>query len=189
MQCSCGGAVCASDNFCRHCGTALPTSPYVSPPRRPSSKRARLFAGAFIGVVLALFAAGVMSFSIGVRAQPRCEDGDANCRAPPEGSNADLFHHVGRLFTAEEERQRKLNQEDADAGGNGPKEVSIWCPQEPEVKIVDLGEDERNRDECLVLNINAPNVNSRLVLFCNTDQSGGGGGGGGGGAQWEDTTS
>ena len=136
-----------------------------------------------------MFAAGVMSFSIGVRAQPRCEDGDANCRAPPEGSNADLFHHVGRLFTAEEERQRKLNQEDADAGGNGPKEVSIWCPQEPEVKIVDLGEDERNRDECLVLNINAPNVNSRLVLFCNTDQSGGGGGGGGGGAQWEDTTS
>ena len=96
---------------------------------------------------------------------------------------------IGRLFTAEEERQRKLNQEDADAGGNGPKEVSIWCPQEPEVKIVDLGEDERNRDECLVLNINAPNVNSRLVLFCNTGQSGGGGGGGGGGAQWEDTTS
>ena len=138
--------------------------------------------------MLALFAAGVLSLSRVARAQKRCNDADEECRAPPEGSNADLFHHVGRLFTAEQERQRKLNQEDADAGGNGPKEVSIWCPQEPEVKIVDLGEDERNRDECLVLNINAPNVNSRLVLFCNQNGSGGGSGGGDGGGDF-DTTS
>jgi hypothetical protein len=30
-----------------------------------------------------------------------------------------------------------------------------------------LSEDDRDRDECLVLNIAAPDVSSRLVLFCN----------------------
>ena len=48
-----------------------------------------------------------------------------------------------------------------------PRRFLYFCPNDPTIKIVDLSEDERNRDECLVLNIAAPDVSSRLVLFCN----------------------
>ena len=81
--------------------------------------------------------------------------------------NAGLWHRVGELFNREQIRQRKIKHGKADAVENGPKEISIFCPQDPTIKIVELSEDERNRDECLVLNIAAPDVSSRLVLFCN----------------------
>eukprot|EP00946_MAST-07B_sp_MAST-7B-sp1_P004192 g4192.t1 len=82
-------------------------------------------------------------------------------------SNTGLWHRVGELFNREQIRQRKIKHGKADAVENGPKEISIFCPNDPTIKIVDLSEDERNRDECLVLNIAAPDVSSRLVLFCN----------------------
>lgn len=84
-----------------------------------------------------------------------------------EHSNSGLWHRVGELFNREQIRQRKMKHGKADAVENGPKEISIFCPQDPTIKIVDLNEDERNRDECLVLNIAAPDISSRLVLFCN----------------------
>ena len=82
-------------------------------------------------------------------------------------SNTGLWHRVGELFNREQIRQRKIKHGKADAVENGPKEISIFCPNDPTIKIVDLSEDERNRDECLVLNIAAPDVSSRIVLFCN----------------------
>lgn len=39
--------------------------------------------------------------------------------------------------------------EDAILCDNGPKEISIFCPQAPEVKIVDLAQDHRGNNECL----------------------------------------
>ena len=77
---------------------------------------------------------------------------------------------MGELFTREQQRQRKIKHSTADAAENGPKEISIFCPQDPQIRIVDLSEDDRDRDECLVLNIAAPDVSSRLVLFCNAHQ-------------------
>lgn len=32
---------------------------------------------------------------------------------------------------------------------NGPKEISIFCHQAPEVNIVDLASDHRENNECL----------------------------------------
>jgi hypothetical protein len=83
------------------------------------------------------------------------------------GRNGGLWHKVGELFNREQQRQRKIKHDTADAVENGPKEISIFCPQDPQIRIVDLSEDDRDRDECLVLNIAAPDVSSRLVLFCN----------------------
>ena len=84
------------------------------------------------------------------------------------GKNGGLWHRVGELFNREQQRQRKIKHDTADAVENGPKEISIICPQDPQIRIVDLSADDRDRDECLVLNIAAPDVSSRLVLFCNS---------------------
>ena len=83
------------------------------------------------------------------------------------GENANLFQKVGQIFQEEKRRQRQEKHDTADAVENGPKEISLYCPQDPQVRIVDLDESERDRDVCLVLNIAAPDVNSRLVIFCN----------------------
>jgi hypothetical protein len=83
------------------------------------------------------------------------------------GPSAAMWHKVGELFNREQQRQRKIKHDTADEVVNGPKEISIFCPSDPVIKIMDLSEDERDRDECLVLNIAAPEVSSRLVLFCN----------------------
>lgn len=39
--------------------------------------------------------------------------------------------------------------EDAIMCDNGPKEISIFCHQAPEVSIVDLAADHRENNECL----------------------------------------
>lgn len=42
-----------------------------------------------------------------------------------------------------------MSLEDAIRSDNGPKEISIYCHQAPEVKIVDLAQDHRGNNECL----------------------------------------
>lgn len=83
-----------------------------------------------------------------------------------------MFHKVGALFSQEQINMRKRRHSDADAAENGPKEISIYCPVNPQVKIVDLDESERNRDECLVLNLAAPDVSTKLVIFCSAAGAG-----------------
>lgn len=39
--------------------------------------------------------------------------------------------------------------EDAILCDNGPKEISVFCHEAPEVKIVDLSQDHRGNNECL----------------------------------------
>ena len=53
----------------------------------------------------------------------------------------------------------------------GPKEISIFCPQNPQVRIVDLPSNEGDNDECMVLNLSAPDMNSRLVINCHGKRS------------------
>ena len=96
-------------------------------------------------------------------------DDPAACNEKQYGENANLFHKVGKIFNAEKRRQRRENHNTADAVENGPKEISLYCPSDPQVRIVDLDEAERDRDICLVLNIAAPDINSRLVIFCNSE--------------------
>lgn len=45
--------------------------------------------------------------------------------------------------------QEEMSLEDAIRRDNGPKEISIYCHQAPEVKIVDLAQDHRGNNECL----------------------------------------
>lgn len=45
--------------------------------------------------------------------------------------------------------QEKMGMEDAVMCDNGPKEISIFCHQAPEVSIVDLAADHRENNECL----------------------------------------
>ena len=91
------------------------------------------------------------------------------CYAQQYGQNANLFHKVGKIFNEEKQRQRRENHNTADAVENGPKEISMYWPSDPQIRIVDLDDAERDRDICLVLNIAAPEVNSRLVIFCNSE--------------------
>jgi hypothetical protein len=67
--------------------------------------------------------------------------------------------------------QRKINHEDADAEENGPKEISIYCPENPQIRIVDLPDAGRENDECMVLNLSAPDISTRLVVNCNGERS------------------
>jgi len=87
---------------------------------------------------------------------------------PPGGAaqQQDLFDRIDELYQKERDRQRKMSFEDADREENGPKEISIFCPQSPQVRIVDLPAGADNEDECMVLNLSAPDMNSRLVINC-----------------------
>ncbi|CAM9229737.1 unnamed protein product [Discosporangium mesarthrocarpum] len=78
----------------------------------------------------------------------------------------DMIRAIEDLYRAEIKRQERINLEDAVAHDNGPKEISIFCPQAPQVKIVDLAQAARGNNECLVLHINAPELSSKLVLKC-----------------------
>ena len=150
------------DAFCRDCGAPL-ASPPVPSDRRASRRSGcslvpRPGRGLFVlGLVLVAYCSQQLAAS-----HNHGQGDDHN-----HESNTGLWHRVGELFNREQIRQRKIKHGKADAVENGPKEISIFCPNDPTIKIVDLSEDERNRDECLVLNIAAPDVSSRLVLFCN----------------------
>ena len=186
--CSVCGSACIhpSDNFCRNCGDPQNHGTQAANGRRSKlgsrqlaprrEGNATLFlrlnfilqSVAGISVILVLAASvGLASHGVG-----ECSEGGEDCTAE-YGPNVGLWHKVGELFSREQARQRKLHHETADSVENGPKEISIFCPQDPKIRISDLDEDERNRDECLVLNIAAPQVSSRLVLFCHAHKMAG----------------
>ncbi|CAN0310378.1 unnamed protein product [Pylaiella littoralis] len=77
-----------------------------------------------------------------------------------------MIKAIAELYKEEMRRQEEISMEDAVLCDNGPKEISIFCHEAPEVKIVDLAQDHRGNNECLILNINAPDVSSQLVLKC-----------------------
>jgi hypothetical protein len=148
MQCS--ENINRTDNFCRHCGV-------VNQSNQSNAKVATTVCGRGSIVWWTLFTLLLCTTIV-------------SGGASDYGKNGGLWHRVGELFTREQQRQRKIKHSTADAAENGPKEISIFCPQDPQIRIVDLSEDDRDRDECLVLNIAAPDVSSRLVLFCNAHQ-------------------
>ena len=145
---SCRSPLDAQDNFCRHCGKET-SGPYGGGRNGGSASKRRFSSAFFIGLCV------IFSLFIGVVAHES-----------DYGQHGGLWREVGELFSREQMRQRELRHEAADGVENGPKEISIHCPQNPTVRITDLDEDDRNRDECLVLHLSGPDVSSRLVLFC-----------------------
>ena len=143
--CHCNQEIESSDKYCRECGKSTAPSPLRST-TIPWKYTTHIYILVFI-----------IFISIGYPVLGQ-ED---------YGKNAGMWHQVGKLFNREQQRQRKMKHSSADQVENGPKEISIFCPQDPTIRITDLNEEERDRDECLVLNIAAPDVSSRLVLFCN----------------------
>ena len=157
----CSGGIGEGDNFCRHCGLRMRGN-------APRISAGSMFVqnwsyGGGLGRFLflsCLVALALSAFLVEAHGKPSTEG---------EGfsDKTDLFQKVGKMFAQEKARQRQETHETADAVENGPKEISLYCPQDPQVRIVDLDESERDRDVCLVLNIAAPEVSSRLVIFCN----------------------
>lgn len=96
---------------------------------------------------------------------------DAGGPDPRKAATADMPEAVRRLYERERARQRRIQHEDADSADNGPKEISMFCPQDMQISIADLNDDDRDNNECMVLNLNGPGVSSRLVLFCDGTHS------------------
>jgi len=150
----CSLRINSTDNFCRSCGGATLTKPPSNLSHTTLLQHWTLRRNLFVVVLFAIVALTTFTVS---------EETDNE----EYGKSAGMWHKVGELFNREQQRQRKMKHSTADEVENGPKEISIFCPQDPVIRIMDLSEDERDRDECLVLNIAAPDVSSRLVLFCN----------------------
>ena len=150
----CSLRIDSTDNFCRSCGGATLTKPPSNLSHTTLLQHWTLRRNLFVVVLFAIVALTTFTVS---------EETDNE----EYGKSAGMWHKVGELFNREQQRQRKMKHSTADEVENGPKEISIFCPQDPVIRIMDLSEDERDRDECLVLNIAAPDVSSRLVLFCN----------------------
>ena len=76
-------------------------------------------------------------------------------RGLSRASPADVFAKdnladvVDYLYDQEVLRQGSSHLAEAEQADNGPKEISIFCPQEPQVHVVDLPRNEVEDDICL----------------------------------------
>eukprot|EP00903_Cladosiphon_okamuranus_P016682 g15382.t1 len=107
------------------------------------------------------------SFTAGQRAEESQGPGKAaEYDSSYDVARRNMIKAIAELYKEEMKRQEAISIEDAILCDNGPKEISIFCHETPEIKIVDLSQDHRGNNECLILNINAPDVSSQLVLKC-----------------------
>jgi hypothetical protein len=78
-----------------------------------------------------------------------------------------------RLFDAEVLRGEVDRRLDSDllAGFDEPKEISIHCPANPEIKIRDMtqGTEEQTSNECSVIQMTGPNFKFRFEVMCGED--------------------
>ena len=121
------------------------------------------------GLLIVVAGATAPDTSPGAEGVRQCKDGEGgeHCKR----DNQELFSRIEELYQKEQARQRAINFENADREENGPKEISIFCPQNPQVRIVDLPSNGGENDECMVLNLSAPDMNSRLVINCHGKRS------------------
>lgn len=85
---------------------------------------------------------------------------------PASADSKDLRDNIDEMILSERDRLKRANHDEADSAENGPKEISIFCQKAPMMRIADLSEAERDNNECMVLSIQSPEVQSRLVLYC-----------------------
>ncbi|KAA0156704.1 hypothetical protein FNF29_00815 [Cafeteria roenbergensis] len=51
-------------------------------------------------------------------------------------------------------------------GAGGPKDITVSCPHGANVRVADLSDDEQEQGECTVMTVVAPDLEAKLVIFC-----------------------
>lgn len=93
---------------------------------------------------------------------------------PVNAHNAALRDEIWRFYEAEVERQRRAGLDDAREtlggdgvhGAGGPKDITVMCPHGANVRVSDLSDDEQEQGECTVMTLVAPDLEAKLVIFC-----------------------
>jgi len=78
----------------------------------------------------------------------------------------DVIEGVAKRIEVEATRQAAMGLEDAHAVEAQPKLIRVTCPDAPQVDVEDLGPDSQARNECLVFQVAAPDLDARLVIRC-----------------------
>ena len=81
-------------------------------------------------------------------------------------ADEDIIEGVAKRIEVEATRQAAMGLEDAHAVEAQPKLIRVTCPDAPQVDVEDLGPDSQARNECLVFQVAAPDLDARLVVKC-----------------------
>ena len=138
----CGRRCDAGDNFCRHCGTRRGGSVDRAAHVDVSRTRGRWRLGR-ITTIIAL--AAVLTLA---------------------AADEDVVEGVATRIEVEAARQAAIGLEDAHAVEAQPKLIRVTCPDAPQVEVEDLGSDSQARNECLIFQVAAPDLDARLVIKC-----------------------
>ena len=134
----CGRRCDAGDNFCRHCGTARSGGSVD----RVAHARGRWRLGR-IATIIALAALLTLA-----------------------AADEDVVEGAATRIEVEAARQAAIGLEDAHAVEAQPKMIRVTCPDAPQVDVEDLGAESQARNECLVFQVQAPDLDARLVVKC-----------------------
>jgi len=91
--------------------------------------------------------------------------------ARPVVSDSAGFDRYISLYETKEDQHSKYHSINSDPA-NGPKEISIYCPQNPSVSISDLDYNLVSEGKCLALNLQGPHFEAALQLDCEPKQKG-----------------
>ena len=136
----CGRRCDAGDNFCRHCGTRRAARSGGSVDGSRTRGRWRL---GRIATIIALAALVTLV-----------------------AADDDVVEGVATRIEVEAARQAAMGLEDAHAVEAQPKMIRVTCPDAPQVDVEDLGPESQARNECLVFQVAAPDLDARLVVRC-----------------------
>jgi len=62
-------------------------------------------------------------------------------------------------------------EEEEDVAWRRPQQVSVVCKEAAVVSVLPLAEEDRPNDECLVLHVQAPELDARFVLYCDDEEA------------------
>ena len=137
----CGRRCDAGDNFCRHCGTRRSGGSVDGAADGVRSTRSRWRLGRIATITLA----ALLTLA---------------------AADDDVVEGVATRIEVESARQAAMGLEDAHAVEAQPKLIRVTCPDAPQVDVEDLGSESQARNECLVFQVQAPDLDARLVIKC-----------------------
>ena len=142
----CGRACDAGDNFCRHCGTRRAARSGGSVDRAAHADGVRTRGRWRLGRWAAVAAlAALLTLA---------------------AADDDVVEGVATRIEVEAARQAAMGLEDAHSIEAQPKLIRVTCPDAPQVDVEDLGAESQARNECLVFQVAAPDLDARLVIKC-----------------------
>ena len=111
---------------------------------------------------------------------------DCNCSVPSSNGDKDAMRdprwEFGEYLYKEDLYNKEYIYDEQTEAENGPKDITLYCPVNPQLKITDLALDLVDKNICLYvandnrhdwndrqLQIGSPEIRSRLLLFCNGD--------------------